>query len=58
MNWLIEARCPPGASGDTALADRIAALGYRVHVAGDANGIGYIEGAIRGASKAVDELIA
>lgn len=47
-----------GASGDTALAERISALGYRVHVAGDAKGIGYIEGAIRGASEAVDALIA
>ncbi|MEG1451474.1 oxidoreductase [Brevundimonas sp.] len=47
-----------GASGDTTVADRIAALGYRVLLAGDANGVGYIEGAIRGASDVVDELIA
>lgn len=47
-----------GASGDTSVAVQIAALGYRVHVAGDANGIGYIEGAIRGASEAVEALIA
>lgn len=47
-----------GATGDTALADQIAAKGYAVHVVGDANGIGYIEGAVHSAQKAVDRLLA
>jgi len=47
-----------GATGDTTLADQIAAKGYRVHVVGDANGIGYIEGAVHSAQKAVDSLLA
>lgn len=47
-----------GATGDTALAERLRAEGFTVHVAGDANGIGYIEGAMRGASEAVEALIA
>lgn len=47
-----------GATGDTGLADRIKALGYSVQVVGDANGIGYIEGAIRDADQAVTALSA
>lgn len=47
-----------GATGDTTFADQIRALGYSVHVVGDANGIGYIEGAIRQANQAVQALIA
>ena len=47
-----------GATGDTRLADEIAAKGLRVHVVGDANGIGYIEGAIHSAQKTVDSLLA
>lgn len=45
-----------GATGDTALAERLRAEGFRVEVAGDCTGIGYIEGAIRGAANAVTTL--
>ena len=45
-----------GASGDTALADRLRAEGFVVEVAGDCTRIGYIEGAIRGAANAVTAL--
>ena len=45
-----------GASGDTALAERLRADGFVVEVAGDCTGIGYIEGAIRGAANAVNAL--
>lgn len=45
-----------GATGDTALAERLRAEGFRVEVAGDCTGIGYIEGAIRGAADAVTAL--
>jgi NADPH-dependent 2,4-dienoyl-CoA reductase/sulfur reductase-like enzyme len=47
-----------GATGDTGVADQMRALGYNVHVVGDANGIGYIEGAIRQANQTVEGLIA
>jgi 2,4-dienoyl-CoA reductase-like NADH-dependent reductase (Old Yellow Enzyme family)/NADPH-dependent 2,4-dienoyl-CoA reductase/sulfur reductase-like enzyme len=39
-----------GAMGDTSLAETLKAAGFRVHVAGDANGVGYIEGAMRSAA--------
>jgi 2,4-dienoyl-CoA reductase-like NADH-dependent reductase (Old Yellow Enzyme family)/NADPH-dependent 2,4-dienoyl-CoA reductase/sulfur reductase-like enzyme len=40
-----------GARGDTALADALTGAGFNVHVAGDAGGVGYIEGAMRGAAE-------
>lgn len=40
-----------GARGDTSLADTLKAAGFRTHVAGDANGVGYIEGAMRSAAE-------
>lgn len=42
-----------GATGDTALADALRASGMDVRVFGDATGVGYIEGAMRGAAEAV-----
>lgn len=45
-----------GATGDTALAGRLRAQGFVVETVGDCNGIGYIEGAIRGAANAVAAL--
>lgn len=42
-----------GAHGDTALADALAARGLEVRAFGDATGVTYIEGAIRGAAEAV-----
>ncbi len=45
-----------GATGDTALAERLRTEGFVVEVAGDCTGIGYIEGAIRGAANAVNAL--
>ncbi|WP_408591026.1 FAD-dependent oxidoreductase [Novosphingobium sp.] len=42
-----------GAQGDLALAETLRASGFDVHTIGDANGVGYIEGAIRGAAEAV-----
>jgi 2,4-dienoyl-CoA reductase-like NADH-dependent reductase (Old Yellow Enzyme family)/NADPH-dependent 2,4-dienoyl-CoA reductase/sulfur reductase-like enzyme len=42
-----------GAEGDLALADRLRAEGFTVHPVGDATGVGYIEGAMRGAAEAV-----
>ncbi|MCB2048172.1 MAG: FAD-dependent oxidoreductase [Novosphingobium sp.] len=45
-----------GAHGDTALADELRAVGHHVHVIGDAGGVGYIEGAIWGAARAVAEI--
>ena len=38
-----------GAEGDTSLGDALRAAGHRVYIIGDANGVGYIEGAMRGA---------
>ena len=38
-----------GASGDLALADSLRAAGFAVTAIGDANGVGYIEAAMRGA---------
>ncbi|WP_428334527.1 FAD-dependent oxidoreductase [Novosphingobium sp.] len=45
-----------GAHGDLALADSLRAAGFDVHAVGDANGVGYIEGAIRGAAGAVRDV--
>lgn len=45
-----------GAHGETSLADRIRAAGFPVSAIGDATGVGYIEGAMRGAMKAADEI--
>ncbi|MET0269254.1 MAG: FAD-dependent oxidoreductase, partial [Sphingomonas sp.] len=42
-----------GAHGDTTLADALSAQGLAVRVFGDATGVSYIEGAIRGAAEAV-----
>lgn len=47
-----------GANGDTALADRLQAAGFTVETVGDCNGVGYIEGAIRGAAEATGRLLA
>ncbi|MEO0057916.1 MAG: hypothetical protein RIT17_1389 [Pseudomonadota bacterium] len=47
-----------GASGDTALAERLRGEGFAVETVGDCNGIGYIEGAIRGAAETVARLLA
>lgn len=45
-----------GATGDTALADAIRAANMDLRVIGDALGVGYIEGAMHGASAAVRDL--
>ena len=42
-----------GAEGNLALAERLRADGFTVETVGDANGVGYIEGAMRGAANAV-----
>ena len=42
-----------GAEGNLALAELLRAEGFTVETAGDANGVGYIEGAMRGAAEAV-----
>jgi len=42
-----------GARGDSALADSLREAGFRVREFGDGAGVGYIEGAIRGAAEAV-----
>lgn len=47
-----------GADGDLTLADTLRAAGFRIHTVGDANGVGYIEGAMRGAYNAVMEITA
>ncbi len=41
-----------GAEGDTSLGEALRAAGHKVHIIGDANGVGYIEGAMRGAYEA------
>jgi hypothetical protein len=46
-----------GATGSTALADQLRAAGFAVFTAGDCNGVGYIEGAMRGAANVVDEIL-
>jgi len=45
-----------GASGDTALAERLRQEGFTALTIGDCNGVSYIEGAIRGAAKAAAEI--
>jgi 2,4-dienoyl-CoA reductase-like NADH-dependent reductase (Old Yellow Enzyme family)/NADPH-dependent 2,4-dienoyl-CoA reductase/sulfur reductase-like enzyme len=40
-----------GARGDTSLAEALERAGFAVHVIGDAGGIGYIDGAMRGAAE-------
>ncbi|MBC2650300.1 NAD(P)/FAD-dependent oxidoreductase [Novosphingobium aerophilum] len=42
-----------GAEGDLSLAQALESEGFTVHSVGDALGVGYIEGAIRGAGEAV-----
>lgn len=42
-----------GAAGDLTLANTLEAAGFTVHTIGDANGVGYINEAMRGAAKAV-----
>lgn len=42
-----------GAEGDLSLAEALKAEGFSVHSIGDANGVGYIEGAMRGAYNTV-----
>lgn len=42
-----------GATGELTLAERLRAEGFTVHAIGDATGVGYIEGAMRGAAGAV-----
>ena len=42
-----------GARGDTTLADSLQAAGFAVSTVGDCNGVSYIEGAMRGAARAV-----
>lgn len=46
-----------GARGDTLLADRLRVEGFAVETVGDCNGVGYIEGAIRGAAEATRRLV-
>lgn len=41
-----------GAEGDVSLGEALRAAGHEVHIIGDANGVGYIEGAMRGAYEA------
>ena len=41
-----------GATGDLTLADQLKAAGFAVHEVGDCTGVGYIEGAMRGAARA------
>lgn len=45
-----------GATGDLALAERLKAEGFAVETVGDCNGVGYIEGAVRGAAEVVRRL--
>jgi 2,4-dienoyl-CoA reductase-like NADH-dependent reductase (Old Yellow Enzyme family)/NADPH-dependent 2,4-dienoyl-CoA reductase/sulfur reductase-like enzyme len=45
-----------GATGDSSQAEAFRAAGLRVHEVGDGTGVGYIEGAIRGALRAVDAI--
>jgi 2,4-dienoyl-CoA reductase-like NADH-dependent reductase (Old Yellow Enzyme family)/NADPH-dependent 2,4-dienoyl-CoA reductase/sulfur reductase-like enzyme len=45
-----------GARGDLSLANMLTAAGFTVYPVGDATGIGYIEGAMRGAADAVRAL--
>jgi len=45
-----------GATGDLSLADSLRAAGHAVTAIGDAGGVGYIEGAMRGAYEAVQAI--
>jgi pyruvate/2-oxoglutarate dehydrogenase complex dihydrolipoamide dehydrogenase (E3) component len=45
-----------GAEGDLSLHDELREAGFTVHAIGDATGVGYIEGAMRGAAHAVGKL--
>ena len=45
-----------GAAGDLSLADALRDNGFAVHVIGDAGGVGYIEGAMRGALEAMEAI--
>ncbi len=47
-----------GADGDLTLANRLRESGFSVRTIGDANGVGYIEGAMRGAYQVVTEVTA
>ncbi len=47
-----------GASGDNTLAETLRGAGFTVETVGDCNGVGYIEGAVRGAADAVKRLLA
>lgn len=46
-----------GATGNGVLAEQLRAAGLNVRVIGDAGGVGYIEGAIRGAADATYDLL-
>jgi len=45
-----------GATGDSSQAEAFRAAGLAVHEVGDGTGVGYIEGAMRGAMRAVDAI--
>jgi len=45
-----------GARGDSTIADQLRAAGLNVREFGDGTGVGYIEGAIRGATEAVTRM--
>jgi 2,4-dienoyl-CoA reductase-like NADH-dependent reductase (Old Yellow Enzyme family) len=45
-----------GAAGDSSQADAFRAAGFRVHEVGDCTGVAYLEGAMRGALRAVDAI--
>ncbi|MDE2436308.1 MAG: FAD-dependent oxidoreductase [Sphingomonadales bacterium] len=47
-----------GAEGDLTLANELESSGFTVHAIGDATGVGYIEGAMRGAAEAVERISA
>jgi 2,4-dienoyl-CoA reductase (NADPH2) len=40
-----------GATGDASVADELRTAGFAVHIIGDANGVGYIEGAMQDAAE-------
>ena len=46
-----------GASGDVSLGDTLRDQGFDVRTVGDCNGVGYIEGAVRGAANVVRGLL-
>lgn len=47
-----------GAEGDVTLGTALQQAGHKVHIIGDANGVGYIEGAMRGAYEACTAIAA